>query len=459
MSASGSEAQQRVFLCHAAEDKAEVRKLYTRLRLAGFAPWLDEEDLVPGQDWKAAIPLALSASAAVLVCLSPRTVSKAGYVQREIKYALDRAEEMPEGRIYIIPVILETCTIPDRVSKYHCANLTRDSGFDRLVLALEKAGAERTYAAPPVLLLVHRAVFVSTGQECYFVNATNTTDREVELTHIWFATEPATHVVQPDRPLPKRLRPQESWETWISVHDLPVEKQDSVYLLGRVRLSTGAIAESRPNNTVPSAGFVPGGEINHFPREDQTAEVLVPTAMVFVDVMRMLYTMVAPAARAANVARFGEFVRIAEQHWGVLRTHIALQATMLPPSLRILVSRVDSRLSGLLGKCKSGPDLTVRELQLAFELAQSTASQIEVLGNQVPEYLALKEEVHRLAIGCHPATLDELFGTRLDLQNEILQLRTDLRTIADDMEMKLALLYCAIDQELLAHHYRRLASS
>jgi hypothetical protein len=449
-------SQRRVFLCHASEDKAEVRKLYKRLRLSGFTPWLDEEDLVPGQEWQAAIALALSDSAAVLVCLSSRAISKGGYVQKEIKYALDRAEEMPEGRVYIIPVMLEMCKIPERLSKYHCANITTSSGFDRLVLALEKAEAERFYVAPPVRLLVHRAAFVFTGQQCYFVNATNTTDSDVELTHIWFETEPPTHVVQSDRPLPKRLRPQETWEIWVSVYDLPTDARDDPYLLARARLSTGTVVESRRNDTVPGVGFVPGGEVN-FSGEGRTADILPPIAMVFVDVMRMLYTMAAPAARAANVARFAEFIRIAEQHWGVLRTHIALQATTLRPSLRISVAGIDRRLSGLLGKCKSGPDLTGRELRLAFELAQNLALAIEELGSQVPEYLELKDSAQRLAKECHPTTLDELFRIRLDLQNEILRPRTDLQTIADDMDLKLALPYCAIDQELLGQPFRDLA--
>jgi len=42
----------RIFLCYAKEDKARVRKVYHRLRaIDGFEPWLDEEDLLPGQDW------------------------------------------------------------------------------------------------------------------------------------------------------------------------------------------------------------------------------------------------------------------------------------------------------------------------------------------------------------------------------------------------------------------------
>ena len=41
-----------IFLCHASEDKAQVREVYHRLRaIDRFEPWLDKEELLPGQDW------------------------------------------------------------------------------------------------------------------------------------------------------------------------------------------------------------------------------------------------------------------------------------------------------------------------------------------------------------------------------------------------------------------------
>ena len=42
----------RVFLCHSSNDKPTVRELYQRLKNEGWIdPWLDEEKLLPGQDW------------------------------------------------------------------------------------------------------------------------------------------------------------------------------------------------------------------------------------------------------------------------------------------------------------------------------------------------------------------------------------------------------------------------
>jgi TIR domain-containing protein len=47
----------RIFLCRAREDKASVREVYNRLRaIDGFEPWLDEADLLSGQDWMWEIP-------------------------------------------------------------------------------------------------------------------------------------------------------------------------------------------------------------------------------------------------------------------------------------------------------------------------------------------------------------------------------------------------------------------
>jgi hypothetical protein len=96
-----------VFLCHSSQDKVFVRDLYQRLQRDGVAPWLDEEDLIPGQDWDREIRRAVRASDLILVCLSKSSVSKAGYLQKEIKFVLDVAAEQPEGSIYLVPARIE----------------------------------------------------------------------------------------------------------------------------------------------------------------------------------------------------------------------------------------------------------------------------------------------------------------------------------------------------------------
>jgi proteasome lid subunit RPN8/RPN11/ubiquitin-protein ligase len=127
----------RIFLCHSSGDKQSVRDLYKRLRSDGYDPWLDEENLLPGQDWNLEIIRAVHDSDVVLVCLSEKAISKAGYVQKEIKHALDVADEQPEGAIFLIPVRLEECNVPQRLNRWQWVNFFEDQGYRRLLMALE----------------------------------------------------------------------------------------------------------------------------------------------------------------------------------------------------------------------------------------------------------------------------------------------------------------------------------
>ena len=134
----------RIFLCHASEDKAQVREVYHRLRgVDGFEPWLDEEDLLPGQEWAREIPRALQTSDFILIFLSRSSVAKRGYVQREMKLALDAWQELPEGTIHTIPVRLDDCDVPEDFRRYHWANLFEPNGFDRIIRAIRAELAKR----------------------------------------------------------------------------------------------------------------------------------------------------------------------------------------------------------------------------------------------------------------------------------------------------------------------------
>ena len=106
----------RVFLCHASLDKPIVRNLYQQLLTESWIdPWLDDEKLLPGQDWEMEIERTVELSDAVIVCLSNNSVSKEGYIQRELKFALDIALEKPEGEIFIIPIRLDNVLPPRRI--------------------------------------------------------------------------------------------------------------------------------------------------------------------------------------------------------------------------------------------------------------------------------------------------------------------------------------------------------
>ena len=132
-----NERKPRIFLCHAKEDKEHVRDLYRQLKAAGYHPWLDEEDLLPGQDWDLEIRRAIRGSGFFLACLSKASIDKRGYVHKEIKMGLDELDQMPEGKIYLIPVRLEECKVPDRLESRHWVDLFAPDGFQKLKQALD----------------------------------------------------------------------------------------------------------------------------------------------------------------------------------------------------------------------------------------------------------------------------------------------------------------------------------
>ena len=67
---------------------------------------MDEEKLLPGQDWDLEIEKAVEAADAVIVFLSNNSVTKEGYVQRELRFVLRIADIKPEGTVFVIPLVL-----------------------------------------------------------------------------------------------------------------------------------------------------------------------------------------------------------------------------------------------------------------------------------------------------------------------------------------------------------------
>jgi cold shock CspA family protein len=70
---------------------------------------LDKTNLLPGQDWEKTIRAAIANSDYFLALLSSHSVSKRGFVQKELRRALEVAEEFPEDKIFVIPVRLDAC--------------------------------------------------------------------------------------------------------------------------------------------------------------------------------------------------------------------------------------------------------------------------------------------------------------------------------------------------------------
>lgn len=129
----------RVFLCHSSNDKPAVRELYQKLRAESswIEPWLDEEDLLGGQDYDLEIAKATRNADVIIICLSKASVKKTGYVNKEIRHALEISQEKPEGVIYIIPLRLDNC-IPsfEQLKKLHWVDYFLKDSHEKLIKSL-----------------------------------------------------------------------------------------------------------------------------------------------------------------------------------------------------------------------------------------------------------------------------------------------------------------------------------
>lgn len=132
----------RVFLCHSSTNKPIARDLYHRLESDGVDPWLDEKKLLPGQNWQMEIEKAVRNSDMVIVFLSRASISKRGYVQKEIRIALDVADEQPDGTIFIVPLRLEECDIPDRLRQWQWVNYFEKDAYEKLLLSIKHRASE-----------------------------------------------------------------------------------------------------------------------------------------------------------------------------------------------------------------------------------------------------------------------------------------------------------------------------
>lgn len=134
-----------VFISYAKEDSSIAERLYMDLRKKEINAWMDVKCLAAGANWKYEIRRAIRDSSYFLLLLSKHSVTKRGFVQQEMKEAIDVLKQIPKNQIFLIPVKLDN-TEPvdeelldlnwvDLISNYH-------QGFAKILSAL--AGAKNS---------------------------------------------------------------------------------------------------------------------------------------------------------------------------------------------------------------------------------------------------------------------------------------------------------------------------
>ncbi len=130
-----------VFINYANEDYEMAKRIYDDLKEAGVNPWLNSEDILPGENRKMTIQKAVKESSCFLALFSSNSVSKRGFVQKELKLALETLDEIPLGEIFFIPVRIDDCkAVYERIQDIQQVDLfpSYDEGFNKILRVFGK---------------------------------------------------------------------------------------------------------------------------------------------------------------------------------------------------------------------------------------------------------------------------------------------------------------------------------
>jgi hypothetical protein len=133
----------RPFISYAKEDHETAARLYHDLVDLGAEPWLDVYNLRGGAEWKPAIRKALRESSHVLTLISKSSVGKTGFVQNEVREALELLESFPPDKVFIVPIRLDSSRPRhERLNELQWIDLIEnyDEGLGSLARTLELPG-------------------------------------------------------------------------------------------------------------------------------------------------------------------------------------------------------------------------------------------------------------------------------------------------------------------------------
>ena len=187
------------------------------------------------------------------------------------------------------------------------------------------------------------------------------------------------------------------------------------------------------------------------------------SAAVFVDLMRLLNVAGGDAVRAANQARYAEFVDMAEQHFADFR----IQVTRLPSEGEADIVRqcmgVEKSFGWALTRLRRAPDLDRPWHEFATFMAGVGESVHALAQTAMPAYYTARRDevigiIEQAVDGCPDAmwhtSADRYVTLRHGVQNAILAKLKEstaiaIATVRDDVERVLAIPYFTLDLLLL----------
>jgi hypothetical protein len=138
-----------VFISYAREDLAAVQRLKAGLDAAGVTTWFDMERLEGGDDYDRKIRQNIGRCSFFVPVVSATTQRRLeAYFRREWSYAVDRARNIAEGAVFILPVCLDGTTeaeaqVPEKFKAVHFLRLPGGEATPEFVRRLRELFALR----------------------------------------------------------------------------------------------------------------------------------------------------------------------------------------------------------------------------------------------------------------------------------------------------------------------------
>ena len=142
------------FLSYARADAKIALRFADDLVAKGVSVWVDQYDILPSQHWDRTVEAAVRGCQGFIIILSPNSVASPN-VADEVSVAID------DGKA-IVPIMIEPCTLPLRMTRMQFIDATRDydTALRRCLAAIQggsetrarrSARVEPPDSAPPLL--------------------------------------------------------------------------------------------------------------------------------------------------------------------------------------------------------------------------------------------------------------------------------------------------------------------
>lgn len=131
----------RVFISYSRQDLRFARCIACAIKEAGGNPWLDLEQIKPGQQWPDETLNQLRDSDHVILILSQQSVHGRGFVRKEFLEAIEEAGRRKSDFIFTFKT--DDCEIPVPLQHIHCVS-NRNKGINQIIAAMKLPVKEKS---------------------------------------------------------------------------------------------------------------------------------------------------------------------------------------------------------------------------------------------------------------------------------------------------------------------------